>query len=205
MLAITLGAASVLTGCMTGERPTFSDTPAVIGAFTGDAPVDGVLTLFDSVVDAVFTAEYTITPAIGVPTTATVTQIAPGGARSVTIGDIRFITDETGTRTCRLSAGTCEDGILAQRVSDTGITPDFVFGDVAKRLRIDANRNTGDTSTTIVDVLGYPATCVDVPVSGGTKQYCSLLDGVMSSFVGGDVTVSMTSYVALGDPSLLSA
>ena len=190
---------------MTGERPTFSDTPAVVGAFTGDAPVDGVLTLFDSVVDAVFTAEYTITPAIGVPTTAKVTQIAPGGARSVTIGDVRFITDEAGTRTCRLSAGTCEDGLLPQRVSDTGITPDFAFGDVAKRLRIDASRNTGDTSMTIVDVLGNTATCVDVPVSGGTKQYCSLLDGVVSSFVGGDVTVSMTSYVAQGDPSLLSA
>jgi hypothetical protein len=189
---------------MTGERPTFSDTPAVVGAFTGDAPVDGVLTLFDSVVDAEFTAGYTITPAMGTPTTATVTQIAPDG-RSVTIGDVRFVTDEAGSRTCQLSTGTCEDGLLAQRVSDAAITPDFAFGDMAKRLRIDANRNTGDTSTTIVDVLGNPATCVDVPVSGGTKQYCSLLDGVVSSFVGGDVTVTMTSYVAQGDPSLMSA
>jgi hypothetical protein len=204
MLAIAMGAVSVLTGCMTGERPTFSDTPAVIGAFTGDAPVDGVLTLFDSVVDAEFTAEYTITPAMGTPTTATVTQIAPGG-RSVTIGDVRFVTDETGSRTCQLSTGTCENGLLAQRVSDSAITPDFAFGDMAKRLRIDANRNIGDTSTTIVDVLGNPATCVDVPVSGGTKQYCSLLDGVVSSFVGGDVTVTMTSYVAQGDPLLMSA
>lgn len=189
---------------MTGERPTFSDTPAVNGALTGDASVDGVLTLFDSVRDAVFTAEYTVTPSMGVPTTATVTQVAPGGARSVTIGDVRFITDDSGTRTCRVSDSTCEDGLIPQRVSDTGLTPDFAFGDVAKRLRIDANRNTGDTSSTIVDVLGNPATCVDVPVSGGTKQYCSLLDGVVSSFVGGDVTVTMTSYVAHGDPSLLS-
>lgn len=190
---------------MTGERPTFVDGPvAVEGTLTGDAPVDGVLGLYDSVDDAVFTAEYSVTPSIGVPTTATVTQVAPGGARSVTIGDVRFITDEAGSRTCRLSDSTCEDGLLPQRISDTGITPDFVFGDVAKRLRIDAGRNTGDTSSTIVDVLGNTATCVDVPVSGGTKQYCSLLDGVVSSFVGGDVTVTMTSYVAQGDPSLLS-
>ena len=49
---------------------------------------------------------------------------------------------------------------------------------------------------------GGTATCVDVPVSGGTKQYCVFADGVLARFVGADVTIDVTEHRAEVDESL---
>ena len=97
----------VLAGCMTGERPTLGTTPTASGTETGDPNVDTVLTLLDGVANAVFTAQYTATLRFG----GTVSQVAVTQTEplrhAVTIGDTRFLTEPTGTRTCTVSTGTC--------------------------------------------------------------------------------------------------
>lgn len=186
--------ALVLTGCMTGERPSFEDSPTVVGTMTGDMAIDTVLTKFDEVREAVFTVEYTGLLGFGGTTSSMqVTQTGPT-RRSVTIGDVRYLTDNATTQTCRVSTGQCESGVNAALVSDTGLTPEFIVGDLAKRLRRDASSRIGDTVGRVETVAGQDATCVEVPVDGGTKVYCTLGNGVATSFVGGDVTLTLDRY-----------
>ena len=79
-------------------------------------------------------------------------------------------------------------------MSDTGVTPEFASGDMAKRLRRDAVARIGTPTASTMDVAGATATCVDVPVTGGTKQYCAFDDGALARFVGGDVTIDVNGY-----------
>jgi hypothetical protein len=193
--ACLVAAVPLLTGCMTGQRPSFDeDSPTGVGTMTGDPAIDTVLTRMDTVGDAVFTAEYTGLLAFGGTTTALrVTQSAPT-RRSVTIGDVRYLTDPTGTQTCRVSTAICEPDIDTAAVSDTGFTADFVTGDLAKRLRRDATARVGETTNRTEQLAGQDAICVDVPVTGGTKVYCVLANGVAASYVGGDVTLTLDRY-----------
>lgn len=182
------------TACMTGERPRFEQSPTDVGTMTGDPAIDAVLTNLDGVRDAVFTAEYTGEQLYGGATsTMQVTQSSPT-RRSVTIGDVRFLTDGATSQTCRVSTGTCDVGVNAAAVSDTGLTPEFVLGDLAKRLRRDAAAKVGTTTAHTEPFAGQQATCVDVPVDGGTKTYCVLPNGVPASYLGGDVRLSMNHY-----------
>ncbi len=197
-------ALALVAGCATGQRPYFDDSPTAVGAMTGDPAVDAVLDRLDDVAGATFTAQYTVVNALGQPFDAAATQEAAARRRSVTIGNVRFIIDPQGARTCRVAERTCEEGLLPERVSDTNLTPTFVFGDMATRLRIDATRNVAPTTTTTQELGGQGATCVAVPVSGGTKQYCALDSGVLASFVGADVQVTMTGYRPEVDPALMA-
>lgn len=193
----------VLTACGLGERPYFDDSPTVVGTETGDPAIDAVLDLFDTVGGSMFTATYQATLKFGaVESTATVTQI--GARRSVTIGAVRYVVDGGSSRTCRLDTGVCDDGIQAEAVSDTGLTPEFAFGDMAKRLRRDAQAKIGPSIASTVQIAGTPATCVDVVVSGGTKQYCVLADGVVARFRGADIDLELLTYVPTSDETLFS-
>jgi hypothetical protein len=192
------------TGCMVGERPSFEQAPTAAGALTGDPSIDSVLSLLDSVDSAVFSASYQALVVFnGVASSVTAAQ-ASSTQRSMTIGDVRYVTDQNGTRTCSVAAGSCTPVLNAAAVSDTGVTPEFVFGDVARRLRRDANARIGPSVASTREVAGEQATCVDVPLSGGTKQYCALPNGVLARFVGADVTVDMTSYQRIVDPTLFT-
>ena len=192
-----------LTACGLGERPYFEDSPTVVGSDTGDAAIDNVLDLLDTVGGSMFTASYQATLKFGgVQSTATVTQIGP--RRSVTIGQVRFVVDNGSSRTCRLDTGVCDDGIQAEAVSDTGLTPEFAFGDMAKRLRRDAQAKIGPSVASVVEIAGIPATCVDVAVSGGTKQYCVLSDGAIARFRGADIELELLTHVPTSDETLFS-
>ena len=194
-----------VAACATGQRPYFEDTPTAVGTSTGDPAIDAVLTLFDEVDVATFTATYTVQLFYGNTTTnAAVTQATEAPVRSVTLGSVRFVTDSSGTRTCRLDTGTCADGIDAAAVSNTGVTPEFAFGDMAKRLRRDAASRVGAGTASTAAISDTTALCVEVPVAGGTKQYCSLPDGVLARFIGADVTVELTGYRPEHDPSLMA-
>jgi hypothetical protein len=197
---------SVATSCALGKRPTLEATPTAVGTMTGDEAIDGVLIRMDGVGDSVFTAEYTALLAFG-GTTSSVTVTQDGSAppslrRSVTIGDVRYISTNAATSTCSVAVIACSDGIDAARVSDTGVTPEFTFGDMAKRLRRDAVARIGTTTASTREIAGTTATCVDVPVTGGTKQYCVFDTGALARFVGGDVTIDATSFVLTVDESL---
>jgi hypothetical protein len=203
--AVAIVATLSLTGCMTGARPSFEETPTVVGTMTNDPAIDAVLSRLDAVDQAVFRAEYSVQLVFGARTTAaTVTQGEPIGGRSVTIGGVRFISDGSGRRTCRLDTASCTDGIEPASVSDTGVTPDFAFGDMAKRLRRDAASKIGPATASTLDVGGLIATCVDVPVTGGSKQYCAYDNGVIAKFVGADLLLDMVDYRAEADPSLMT-
>ncbi|HRB05087.1 MAG TPA: hypothetical protein PLP26_17060, partial [Ilumatobacteraceae bacterium] len=52
--------ALLLTGCLTGERPSFSDNPFPVGSLTGDAGIDAVLQKLDAVTDGPASASYSV-------------------------------------------------------------------------------------------------------------------------------------------------
>ena len=195
--------ATTLTGCLTGERPTLADGA---DAATGDAAVDAVLERLDLAEDAVFTASYDVTNNFGPLTKeATVTQLGDG-RRSVTVGDVRFLLGGDRTATCTLGTDveTCSTTIDDVRLSDLQITHRFYARSAASRLRTDASRRVGDTEGYTADIGGQTATCVSVPVSGGTKVWCALDAGPLASYQGPDVIVTLTSFSPDGDEALLS-
>jgi hypothetical protein len=194
----------ILAGCMTGRRPTLDRSPTAVGVATGDTAIDAVLMQLDGVSDAVFTADYTATLTFnGAVTRLQVSQSSPT-RRSVTIGDVRYHFDDGETQTCHVSTGGCQPDTDTAAVSDTGVTPDFAFGDMARRLRRDATSRVAATVGSQAAIAGHVATCVDVPVSGGTKTYCVFADGVLARFLGGDVTIEMASYLPTATESLFT-
>jgi hypothetical protein len=206
-LAATLATVVLVCGaCALGERPTIEATPTAVGTMTGDPAIDQILDRLDAVGSAVFTASYTAVLAFG-STASTVAVTQDGTAptarrRSVTIGDVRYINTPGNTSTCSVTSARCTDGIDPARVSDTGVTPDFAFGDMAKRLRRDATARIGTAVTSTRDVAGATSTCVDLPVTGGTKQYCVFDDGVLARYIGGDLTLDVDTYSSTVDESL---
>ena len=195
--------AIVLTGCITGERPTLAEQ-AADGTPTGDAAVDAVLSRLEAIDGSVFTAEYDITNRFGeVSRTATVAQ-ADDGRRSITIGDVRFLTGVTEPATCNLVSATCTATIDDADVSDLQVTHQFYGRSTASRLRIDAARNDAPAEPSTTEIAGQPATCVTVPVSGGSKEYCALDSGALARYDGPDVTIELTAYSSVTDQSLFT-
>jgi hypothetical protein len=187
----------VLASCALGERPSFEQGPTLEGTPTGDAAIDAVLTQLDNIDQAVFTADYTATVVFNQVTTAVrATQTEPL-RRAVTIGEVTFITDVTGSRTC--TAGACEPLIDAASVSNTGVSPDFIWGDVAKRLRRAAASQVNAPVASTKLIASKEATCVAIPVTNGAVQACVFIDGVLAEFIGGDVTMRAESYTTVGD------
>lgn len=193
----------VLTACAVGDRPFFEDTPTGVGTETGDESIDTVLRLLDGVKDSQFTASYQATLLFGgVVSAAQVTQM--GQRRSVTIGQVRYLSEAGSSRTCVLDTAVCDDAIQAAAVSNTGLTPEFAFGDMAKRLRRDAAARVAPSTWSVEDIAGATATCVAVPVTGGTKQYCALADGTLARFRGADVELDLITYSPEFDETLFA-
>ncbi|MEO1057704.1 MAG: hypothetical protein AAFY28_12385 [Actinomycetota bacterium] len=184
----------VLSACFTGERPSFEDE-VPLDEPTGSAEVDEVLTLLDSVDVATFSADYEIlTKFGGLESTATVVQ-ADDGRRSITVNDIRFLINTGTDSTCDLVADTCEATINDARISDTLLSHNFYADSFAQRLRVDANRRVGDPRGYRITQAGQQATCVEVPVSGGSVNYCALDNGPLARYDGADQFIEM---VAIG-------
>jgi hypothetical protein len=191
-------------GCAVGERPYFAETPTAAGTMTGDPAIDAVLGRLDQVSSAVFTASYrTVLVFNGTMSEVVVGQADPT-RRSTTVNDVRFISEPSSNRTCIVSTGQCSPSIDAARTSDTGVTPNFVFGDIAKRLRRDAVSRVGAPVPSTIDIAGQQATCVDVPVTNGVKVYCALDDGTLARLVSGDITAELTAYETSADPTLFT-
>jgi hypothetical protein len=117
---------------MTGQRRHRT----LEGTMTGDVNIDAVLSLLTQSAPP-FTASTGAT-FDGTSTPAAVAQDGTPEQRSVTIGAVRFISDATGDRTCVVDTGVCEPALKPAAVSNTGLTPEFAVGDMAKRLRRDA-------------------------------------------------------------------
>jgi hypothetical protein len=55
----------LLTGCFTGERPSFTTEPFQPGSSSGDPAIDKVLAGLDAENDGPFTADYTVLTKFG--------------------------------------------------------------------------------------------------------------------------------------------
>lgn len=197
--AIVVSAALVvLTGCITGERPSFDESTAV-DAPTGDAAVDAVLEPLTRLDQAVFTATYRITNNFG-PVTREATVAQRGdGERSTTIGDVRFLIGDAVASTCVFggdgpASTACSDGIDDAAISDLQVTHQFAGRSAASRLRTDARRRIGPTDGYEAVLAGQTARCVSIPVAGGSKVYCSLPEGPLASYQGPDLLIELTSF-----------
>lgn len=190
---LLLAAVMLPSACATGPRPTWGDsTLPPAPTMTGDPDIDAVLELLDAPSDAAMTADYSVLRKYGNVTTTAHLAIGTGGRRSVTLGDVRFITGPEGSATCTPTG--CEQGIVAQAASDTGITIEFWAADAAARLRRDAAAKIGPTGVRSTMLVEQPVECVDLPVAGGTAVYCVLQSGVLAVLDDGDVRVELTSF-----------
>lgn len=210
--ALLLVAASLLTACATGQRPSFDDegdqTTAPLVS-TGNPQIDTVLGLLDSVGGAEFTAEYAIETKFNTVSSTGLVVQATGTRRSITVSNnerqVRFLVDGTDERTCDLVTAECEPSLNDARISDTQLPHTFYAPAFARRLRADAQRRIDDPKLYDKSIAGQDATCVDLIVNGGTKTYCALPSGLLAEFVGADVTIELTEYSPEPDTSAFEA
>ncbi len=199
-LLLTAVAAIALTACATGPRPSF-DADEPTQQPTGDPAIDAVLDRLDRVGLERFTADYTVLTRLGgQESTATVVQ-ADNSRRSITINDVRFLDGSGTAATCNLNTGECEAVLNDARVSDVQITHDFYGSSFARRLRVDAGRSLSPARGYTDTIAGQPATCADVPVSGGTKVYCALDAGPLARYDGNDVVIELVALNETPDES----
>jgi hypothetical protein len=143
-------AATALSGCFVGERPTLIDRPDI-----DDPAAQAVIDRLGTAASSDFTATYEITPTLtNTATTATVVQ--SGTRRRVTVGEIAFLTDGTVNRTCTNDDRGCVDYIDDARISDLNITHRF-WGDAFRaRLELDASRRIGFSEPSDAMIAGAP-------------------------------------------------
>jgi hypothetical protein len=196
-----LALALLLGACGVGVRPTLAAPGALggeAGTPTGVPAADAVLGALEKEGSPELTAAYTITTRFGNQTTQA--EVVRSGDRlSVTIGDVRFLTDGD-TRTCRLSTGECADGLQEAWVSDTAVTSSFYAAAPARMLRVSLSRREGDPSASSTVVAGRPTTCVTVPVGGGEERTCATAEGVLAKLENASVDVELTELSTQADP-----
>jgi hypothetical protein len=203
-LRLTLAVATLVavTGCATGPRPTLSDDTPLGGAAgepVGDAAVDAVLTRLEGAPATPFTARYALLRRLG-PLEASGTVVADGATVSTTVGDVRFVSGDDA-RTCRVSTGSCEDGLLDQRISDTGVGSAFWAGGPARALRVSFLRRSGPPAPSSTLLAGRTVQCVDVPVGPGVETYCAADEGVVALWDTADKRVELTELTGTADPA----
>ena len=201
-----VGVLVLLTGCFTGPRPSVTTEPFQPGTKSGDPAIDAVLQQLDATNNGPYTADYTVLTKFGNTTRPAEVAIAPPDSRSVTVGDVRFLTVDGTTQTClKDKPDQCSATIDPQRISDAQITPDFYARDAAKRLRRSAIARIGTPIPHNERIAGRPATCVDIPVTGGVTTYCALANGPLARLEDGAVTIDLTQFTSDADPTVFSA
>lgn len=195
----------LFASCATGERPTFEEERPVPTNTTGNAEIDTVLGLLDTVDGSQFTAGYSIETKFNTVSSTGVVVQADDSRLSITVENderrVRFLVDDSGERTCDLLTDECEASLNDARISDTQLSHEFYGPSFASRLRADADRRISDPTLYEEAIAGQDATCVDLDVSGGTKTYCALASGALARFVGADVGIDLTSYSPEPDTS----
>jgi hypothetical protein len=194
----------LLSGCFTGERPSITTEPFPRGSSSGDTSIDQVLVQLDAVNEGPYTADYTVLTKFG-NTTRPASVTVAASRRSVTVGDVRFISSSGSSQTCILHGpGPCSSSIDPARISDTQITPDFYAADAAKRLRRSAASRIGQPISHTDQIAGQTAMCVDVPVAGGTSVFCALTSGPLARLDDGAVSINLTRYAPAVDEALFA-
>ncbi len=191
--------AVLLVGCGTGPRAHFADDPAfALEGQTGDPAIDAVLSKLDAATTGPATAAYTILTKYGNITRPAVVVLSPG-KRSISIDNTHYIQTEDIAATCTVEPAACVKGFDKTRISDTSVTYDFYAKDTATRLRRNAAAKIGPAVASTQNIAGQNATCVDVPVTGGTAVYCALDSGLLAKLDDGAVLVTLTLYGETAD------
>jgi hypothetical protein len=161
---------------------------------------------------AVFTATYDITPTSTSETT-TATVVQSGQARRVTIGNIEFVRDADGARTCETGNVGCVQGFDEARVSNLNITSEFWGRSSQTRLGLNAARAVGPPSGSTETIGGQAATCASIPLQSSVAigdsavqslTYCAIDAGVLARYNGADVVIELTSFTNTVDEALLA-
>jgi hypothetical protein len=174
---------------MTGDRPTLAQETS-----TGYPAVDDLVDRIGDLGEARYTAHYDVLVRYGdVTTTASASQ-SDENRRSLTVGDIRYVTHAQIAKTCTVSTAACVPQIDPTRVSDVMMTPDFFGTSMVARVELDATRAIAEPVVTVEQADGGEATCVAIPITDATTTYCVLENGVLTRLDGPDLVVSMTSY-----------
>jgi hypothetical protein len=183
-------------------RPTLGTAPvdSLSREPTGIADVDRVLARLDAVGGETFTADYTITRKLG-PVERAATVVSQPPRTTVRVGDIALYDDDNPDQTCDLAAGTCEDGLLDQRISDVGVGARFYGPATAQQLRVAVARESSKPTVDTTQVAGVGAECLPVPVGGGIETYCVTGDGLIAMLDTAAVHIEMTSFTPDVDPS----
>ncbi len=195
--------ALVLAGCFTGKRPHFEEEePPRSTTASGDANIDAVLRRLDASDQSTFTARLDVLTRFGPVETSVVISQAGPDRRSVTIGDVRYLRDGGDTSTCDLTTGECSDGTDESRTSNLQLNSEsFGFG-AAARLRQLARQKISSSTPSTMTLADQPATCVEVPVSGGVVKYCALDSGVLALLDDAAHAVTLVSYSPAVDESV---
>jgi hypothetical protein len=208
-VAVALVAAVALAAACSSDPATAPTTTASTvapfdtgsGAPTGDAAADAVLALLDAAEGQRFTARYDLVRPLG-EVTSTGTVVHDLDAAVVTVGDVRFFFG-AAPRTCVGTA--CEDGIQDARVSDRLPMGAAFFAErPARVLRVSVGRRAGPTVASDTTVAGRPATCVTVPVLGGTERYCATDLGAVAIVERADVRITLRSIEPTVDQAALA-
>ena len=201
-LVSTTVLAAVLGACGVGERPTLVD-PSALGGLartpTGVDAADEVLGLLEGDLPEEVTATYTITPKLGA-LSRPATVVRSGDQTSVTIGDVRFLSNGEA-RTCQLATGTCVDGIDEAEVSDTAVTSGFYNSSPAQVLRVSLARATGEPVASSQTVGEHPVTCVTVPAGEGEELTCATPEGLVAVWDTAFVHVTLDGLTPTADPA----
>lgn len=172
---------------------------------TGDVNIDAVLSLFDAVGTATFTAEYTgVLTFDGTSTPAAVAQDSTPSsgpspsARCDSSAMPPVIAPAWSTPGC---ANPRSSRPPSQHRPHAGVRRGRHGQAPPSRRRRQGRRHHA------VHRHGSRARghIVDVPVTGGIKQYCAFTNGVLARFVGGDVTIDVVSITDTADPALFEA
>jgi hypothetical protein len=198
-----LALATLLGGCATGARASLRpDSTAV-----GNAAVDAVLARLWALPRAVYTATYEATVGFdGSTAEVSATQASPV-RHSLTIGDVRYLVDDTRVETCSLESGDCIPGHDAARVSNALLAPDFLYSNTGARLRRDFDAAIGPPVASTEETDGGTATCVTIPLPAPTADptsapqsvYCVLENGVLTRLDASDLRLTLTSYSDTAD------
>lgn len=197
--------ALLLTGCMTGQRPTLGaavDTSRSLSRqATGVEVVDAVVMPLEATVGLTYTATYTIAPTNATPAVDALVSQQPN-QRSVTIGDIRFLHGAAGDVTCNLSTKTCESGLLDQRVSNIpGASSTFDRASPSARIRA---ATPGTKATVFASTEAFESqttTCVNFPSGKAADSFCIVPTGQLARAEHTDANITLKTLVTEADPA----
>jgi hypothetical protein len=207
LTSVALAALVVLVGaaaCVpSNSRPTLGTAPddTLSHEPTGNVDVDRVLARLDGIDGQTFTASYAIRRKLGdLERNASVVQTPPFTV--VRIGDVALYSDPP--QTCDAATGTCEDGLLEQRISDIGVSSRFYGPAIAQQLRVAVGRESSPPRVDTAQLAGIGADCLHVLVGGGEETYCVTGEGLLALLDTAAMHIELTSFAATADPAAFS-